>query len=423
MKIQLPRGTRDIMPDEMRVRQRVMDTLRAVFERFGYVPLETPVFERYDILAAKFAAGEGSDALKETFTFEDQGKRKLGLRFDLTVPLARFIGLNPKLRLPFKRYQTGPVFRDGPIKLGRYRQFWQCDVDIVGAKGMAAEADLITLTAAAFRELGLPAEIRINNRKLLCGILQHAKVPKHLWDTAMVSLDKMEKQGHAAVEKELDEKGIPKETTEKLMGLFAHEDVKQLHAIADDELMKEGLAELTFLFDLLDIAHVSEYRFDLSLVRGLSYYTGTVFEAFLKGSEITSSVAGGGRYDDMIGGYLGGRQQFPAVGISFGVDVIFDAIRGTERPAVPVTAFVIPINTMADSFNAVTRLREKGIRADLDLMGRGVSKNLAYVSQQGIPYAIIIGEDEVLSGKCTLRDMASGTEEKLPLDEMIKRLK
>ena len=178
MKLDTAKGVRDFPPQEKIIRQQIIDSLKSVFERYGYSPLETPIIERYEVLSAKFAAGQESDALKETFKFEDQGRRKLGLRFDLTVPLSRFVGMNPKTKMPFKRYEIGRTYRDGPIKLGRYREFWQCDVDVVGCKDVLADAEIIKLSLDVFKELGFDAYIELNNRKLLNGILEYAKVPK-----------------------------------------------------------------------------------------------------------------------------------------------------------------------------------------------------------------------------------------------------
>jgi len=177
MNLQLPKGTRDLKPEEMIARNKVIGILREIFEVYGFSPLETPVLEKYEILAAKYAGG--SEILKETFRLKDQGKRDLGLRYDLTVPLSRFIGMNPNTKMPFKRYQIGEVFRDGPVESARYRQFTQCDVDIVGCREMTADAEIIALISRAFEKLGLDCVIKINSRKLLNDILNYCKVPKN----------------------------------------------------------------------------------------------------------------------------------------------------------------------------------------------------------------------------------------------------
>ncbi|MBI1968963.1 ATP phosphoribosyltransferase regulatory subunit, partial [Candidatus Woesearchaeota archaeon] len=176
MELQTAKGVRDIPPEEKLLKNQVVRTIQAVFELYGFQPLETPILERYETLTAKFAAGEASDALKETFKLKDQGDRDLGLRFDLTVPLARYIAMNPMLKLPFKRYELGPVFRDGPIKLGRYREFWQCDADIIGASSLLAEAELLALVQTVFNKLQLDVVIKVNNRKILNGLLEQSGI-------------------------------------------------------------------------------------------------------------------------------------------------------------------------------------------------------------------------------------------------------
>src|SRR3989338_8974335 len=186
MKLQTARGVQDVPPEEKIVKNQVVDTLKEMFELYGFAPLENPILERYETLAAKFAAGEASDALKEIFKLKDQGDRDLGLRFDLTVPLARYIAMNPNLKMPFKRYEIGPVFRDGPIKAGRMRQFWQCDLDIIGSSSMVADAECLALLENGFDQLGIDVIIKVNNRKLLNGILEQVGITDK--ETTIVSI-------------------------------------------------------------------------------------------------------------------------------------------------------------------------------------------------------------------------------------------
>ncbi|MBN1645155.1 ATP phosphoribosyltransferase regulatory subunit, partial [Candidatus Woesearchaeota archaeon] len=217
MKLERAKGTRDFSPEEKIVRNNVVSKLAKVFEKYGYSPFETPIIERYDVLAAKEGAGQEADVMKEVFKLKDQGQRELGLRFELTLSLARYIGMNPNTKMPFKRYEIGPVFRDGPIKLGRYRQFWQCDVDVIGSKNMIADAELLMLTLDCFKELGLDAYLQINNRKILKGIVEYAGIESKKTDSVIISLDKLEKYGKSEVMKELKEKGISNEQTNKLI--------------------------------------------------------------------------------------------------------------------------------------------------------------------------------------------------------------
>ncbi|MFH1408813.1 MAG: histidine--tRNA ligase [Nanoarchaeota archaeon] len=411
--MQLAKGTRDIAPEQKLQLNKVVNTLVAVFERFGYVPLETPIIERSETLSSKYAGGE--EILKEMFTLKDQGKRELGLRYDLTVPFCRYISMNPELKMPFKRYAMGKVFRDGPIKLGRYREFWQCDADMVGSKSMRADADIILLALYAFKELGFAIEIKINNRKLLNGIMKQAGIKDV--EGAILSLDKLEKFGKDAVVKELNGKGIGGDAVKKLF-LFMVSDLAKLKILITDDEGKEGLAELEELFSYLgDKACV----FDVSLARGLAYYTGTVYEVYLKKSPIKSSVAAGGRYDNMIGQLLGSKLPFPALGISFGLDVLADALPSATQKTT-TQLFVIPIGTVKESMKLASFFREKGINTDLDVVGRGISKNLNYVNAKGIPFVVFVGEDELKKGDFKLRDMNSGEEVFLKKEEVVEKL-
>src|SRR3989344_9674200 len=209
MELQTAKGVRDIPPEEKILKNKVMDTLKEVFELYGFMPLETPILERYETLAAKGGAGEESDSLKETFTLTDQGERKLALRFELTTSLARFIAMNPQLKLPFKRYEMGPVFRDGPIKLGRYRQFWQCDIDTVGCKSMLADAEILAIVQEAFQRFDLKIIIKVNNRKLINGILEQCEIKDK--ELAIIAIDKLDKIGIKRVTEELIQRGYNRE--------------------------------------------------------------------------------------------------------------------------------------------------------------------------------------------------------------------
>lgn len=420
MKLERARGTRDFSFGEALQRQQIVRTLRQVFELYGYNPLETPVIERFDTLASKYAGGD--EILKETFKLADQGGRDLGLRYDLTVPMCRFIATNPNLKMPFKRYQIGEVFRDGPLKIGRYREFAQCDVDAVGIKSMAADAEMVEIAQDVFKQLQLNVTIKVNNRKLLNGIIAAAGIKAEKAETTILTLDKLEKLGQQAVEKELAEKGVPAAAIKQLMALVAtkgssSDKIRKLETEIGSGEGKEGIEELRQL--LKSVEDQANVEFDPSLARGLSYYTGTVFEAFLKGSEITSAVAAGGRYDRMIGSFVGSGREYPAVGISFGLDIIEDAIRiaGKEKKKTTTIAYVIPIKAVAEAKKIANQLRKKGINTDIDMNNRDIKKNLEYAAAVGIPYAILIGEKEVKSGKITLRDMKTGKEETVTLAE------
>ena len=419
MPLQLPKGTRDLRPEEAIVKDKIVATLKNVFEMYGYNPLETPAFERYDILASKYAGG--AEILKETFKFEDQGKRELCLRYDLTVPMCRFVGMNPNIKLPFKRYAIGEVFRDGPVEKARYRQFTQCDVDIVGITGMTADAEIITLTSRAFKKLGLEFVIKLNNRKLLNDLLLNAGVKKGKLETVLLSIDKLEKFGLETVKKELKQKKIDNKAVNNIIKIINikgtnNDKINKIKKLLKDS---EGVDEVIELISLLKILNVNA-EFDISLARGLTYYTGTVMEVYLKNSKVKTSVCAGGRYDKIIGSFLG-KGDYPAVGISFGLDRIYDAyVEKSEAGQKTVTrVYIIPINTFKESLKIAEELRNENVNVDIDLAGKGPSKNLQYANSLGIPYVLFVGKEELRQGKVKLKDMNSGKERMMNAEELV----
>ncbi len=418
MELQRAKGTRDYLPDEMILRERIISILKRVFERYGFSPLETPLLERLDVLSAKYAGG--AEILKETFKLKDQGDRELGLRYDLTVPFSRVIAMNLQLKMPFKRYQVGPVFRDGPVKLGRYREFYQCDVDVVGSSSLASDAELLLLTKEVFKQLELDVVIRVNSRKVSNALFQAANIPENLWSDVLLAVDKLEKLGKDAVEKELREKGIEQRAIAFIMQMLLimgsnAEKIKRL----DKELKdKRGLEEIKEL-----LRYAPDVIFDVSLARGFVYYTGVVFEAYLKKSAITSSIAAGGRYDKMIGEFIG-RGEYPATGISFGLEPIMDALKLSKQAMEKTVTrvYVIPIKTKEASFQIAEKLRSNDINVDIDLNERSISKNLDYANKLEIPYVLFIGEDELKKKKLKLRNMKTGKEEYLTVEETARKL-
>ena len=406
MKILNAKGTKDFLPEEKILRQKIVDQLREIFELYGYSPLETPCLERMDVLSAKYAGG--AEILKECFQLRDQGDRRLGLKYDLTVPFCRVIAMNPQLRMPFKRYQIEKVFRDGPIKLGRMREFWQCDVDVAGCKSMLVDAEMVAIASDFFKKVGLKVVIRINNRKVLDAMMEEAGVEEGKRDSAILTLDKLEKIGEEGVKKEFEEKGID---GEKVLDIVKQKSLKN----------NEGLDELNELEDFLKLFGVSDYKIDFTLARGLAYYTGTVFEVQCK--ELDSSVAGGGRYDKMIGGFLC-KGEVPAVGISFGLEPIYEILKRKEKVRKSVTeVYVIPIKCFNESLKIVKELRVAGVKCDIDLKGKSISKNLDYVNKMGIPYALVVGENELKAAKFSLKNMETGIEDKLDVSGVVEKLK
>lgn len=422
----MAKGTKDMPPEEELAKQQIISTLKKTFEVYGFSPLETPVLERMETLTAKY--GGGSEITKEIFKLTDQGGRDLGLRFDLTVPLARYVAMNPNIKMPFKRYQIGLSFRDGPIKLGRYREFWQCDVDIVGSKSTLADAELIKLAFDFFKKIGLSVEIEINNRKILDGIMESLFIPEKEWNGIILSVDKLKKTTLEDIKKELKMKGMYEKQINEMFEIFDmpgdnEEKIAKLRKIITSAKGIEGLDELE---EVLSYVKNKDLVFRLSLARGLDYYTGTVFEAFIKDESMRSSLAAGGRWDKMISQFMENNTEIPAVGISFGIDTIIDALNLKKKikPVKTLTkVFVIPINVEKEAVKLLDKLRNESINAEVDLMQRGISKNLDYANGLGIPFVIILGKEELKAKKFKLKDMKSGNEKLFNEKGLIKELK
>lgn len=422
--LETPRGTRDFPPSEKIIRDKVIYKIKKIFEIYGFSPLETPTFEKLEILEAKFGAGENSDAISEIYRFKDQGDRELGLRYEFTFSLARFIGQNPQLKMPFKRYQIGTVFRDGPIKFGRYREFYQCDIDIVGVPSIIADAELLAVVKDVFSTLNLDIDIEINNRKLLNEILEYSGIQENKKTATIISIDKLKKIGLEEVKKELLDKQVPKENIEKLISLLKFtektsnsEKIKVLKEKLG-ETAAEGLKEIEELLEYLKIFDI-ETIFEPTLARGLGYYTGPIFEVFLKNQEIMSgSIAGGGRWDNMIKRFIGTEREYPATGISFGIEPIMDIILKQEDKTKQTTTdlFIIPINKEREALKITQKLRKKGFKVQIDLLNRSVSKNIEFAVRLGIPYVGFVGDDEIKQNKIKIRNLLTGKEELLDID-------
>ena len=414
------KGTRDFLKNEQKVRNKIIKRLQQVFEDYGYEPVETPIICKYDILASKYAGGD--EILKEVYKFKDQGQREIGLRYDLTVPLARVVGMNSNMKMPFKRYEIGKVFRNGPVKAGRSREFIQCDVDIVGVKSMMAEAELMIMANDIYKMLGLDIYISFNNRKLLSGIIKTTGITEQLEGTVILSLDKLEKIGEKGVKDELINKGLTLEEVSKLFSIIMMNEEKMLEEFRNNppnDLIEQGINEIDDLIYYMESVGIKDVcRFSPCLARGLEIYTGTVFEVFLSDGSISSSLSGGGRYDNIIGAFLNNANEYPAVGITFGLDVICSALENKyteiETPAAQV--YIIPIGTESQSLNLVTRLRRKNISADIEMDKRKLRKSIEYAGKQKIPFVVVIGEDEVKCGR--VRNMKDGIETEIDINKL-----
>lgn len=397
------KGMRDILGNQARVKRRIERIIQETALRYGFEPMQVPVLENLDVLLVKGGGGEA--AQKELYTLEDQSGRKLGMRFEFTTSLARVLAGNPDLPKPFKSLNMGTVYRyDNPQAL-RYREFTQADVDIVGSNSPLADAECISLAIDVTQQLGFEeCYIRVSDRRLTNALITLCGVPEDQAKECMRSLDKLDKIGIEGVKKELQSKKIPTKILDYLKS-----DLKQIRReLEKAKLSLEGVECLEKVMGYLESQKKLQFvKFDPSLVRGLDYYTGTVMEIF---GGATVSIGGGGRYDNLIRS-LGGP-QLPAVGISFGVDRLTDLL-ADKQVEVPVEVFVIPIGKVeAEAFSLVGKLRENGFKAEMDLMKRNLSKNLASVNTRNIPLVLFLGEDELAQNQAKIRDMASG-EEKL----------
>lgn len=432
-EVESARGTKQDSPSYKILRDGVLSKLVESFELFGFSPLDTPILQKYDVLAAKFASGEGTDVQKEIYKLVDQGGRRLGLRFDLTVPLAVFIAENPNIKLPFKRYEIGRVFRDGPLKLGRYREFEQCDADIIGANPPIAELELLELALDFFDKTGLKLKIEINGRRVLDGILDLVEVKEEIRGKVIIILDKLKKIGEGEVKKELNNLGLENKQVNKLLELLNlkgtnKERIKKLNGLIRDERAKKELGQIEKIISLLPLQ--KNIEFNSSLARGLNYYTGIIFEGFLLSSDITSSVCAGGRYDEMVGGFASQNKEYPAVGISFGLEPIIDAIRiRNEKKNIllkqtKTKVLVLPIGkTLKKSLNIIRFLRKNKIASEISLIEKGISKVLDYANSKGIPFVLFVGEREVKAKKFKLKNMKSGREEMVSNKGILDRIK
>ncbi|MCD6403214.1 MAG: histidine--tRNA ligase [Candidatus Aenigmarchaeota archaeon] len=424
-----PIGMRDFLAKDMIKREYVVNKIKEVFERFGFDPWETPAVERLEVLQGKYGEEE-----KLIYKFQDLGGRWLALRYDLTVPLARVVARFPQLPKPIKRYQISRVWRYERKQKGRYKEFWQCDVDIVGSSRMIADAEIVSIVYKVLKKLGFEEfNIRINNRKILSAIVRISGVDKSKVLDAFRSIDKLDKVGIEGVRKELKARGIKDDSVEKLVEFIsikgnAERVLSEVESLVkkDEEGLK-GVEELKELLSYLPDFRVKKgfYSVDLSLVRGLDYYTGPIFETVVTKPKI-GSISGGGRYDNLISLFAGTR--IPAVGVSFGLERIIDVMEELNMIKTPQTKTDVFVACVEESLikNAIKIcdfLRENGVNCQMDLMGRKLSKQLEYVDSKGIPYAVIIGKAEVEKGLVKLKDMKTRSEELLKLEDVPKKIK
>ncbi len=427
-KIQTPRGTRDFLPEEMIKREFVINKIKQVFEKYGFDPLQTPAFESWSLLSAK--QGGGEEIKEDIYYFKDKAGRELGLRFDLTVPLARVIANNPQLTKPFRRYAIGRVWRYDRPQKGRYREFWQADVDSVGSKEMISDAEFIAIDVDVFRSLGFKNfVVRINNRKVIEGLLEICNIDKNKYDIFRI-LDKLEKIGLEEVKKELNKLGVDSKKIIDFISIRGKPDKtieKAKKILKDSKIGTEGLNELEEVIKYCKMYDIIDYvEIDFSIARGLNYYTGIVYETTIKGFEGIGSVCSGGRYDKLV--EIAGGERIPGVGLSFGIERIVDIMKEKnifDSIKTKTKVFIVSVNNSVrkDCIKLAQELRKNGINAQIDIMGRNIRKQLEYVDSLGIPYAIIVGPEEVKKNKYKLKDMKKGTEQELSQQNILNKLK
>jgi len=419
------KGTRDFLPEEMILRQQVLEKIKSVFEVFGFQPLETPALETWEVLSKKGAGGD--EILNETYNFKDKGDRMIGLRYDLTVPLARVMASNPNLNLPFKRYQIQSVWRYGDIAKNRFREFLQADIDIMGSEKMNADAEVIACAISVLDSLGFKKFlVRINNRKILEALAKYSGVGDDRIVDVLRSIDKLEKIGIDKVKEELRAKGISDNSVQNILELINIKGEPEIVLKKVEKIIKnEGIEELKQIISILKKMKVKpKFTIDISLARGLDYYTGPIFEIFAE--EGIGSIAGGGRYDKMIGLFSG--KDVPAVGISFGIERIIEVMKERkmiETKKSKVKVFVIAVNDKVRDkvLEVVQILRNKSIQTDYDLRSRSLSKQLNYANSLGIPNVMIVGEKELQKKAVKLRKMDTGKESLVKIKDVARYLK
>ena len=447
----IPKGTRDYSPEIMVKRNYIFDTIKSVFKLYGYMPLETPAMENLSTLMGKY--GEEGDKLlfkilnsgdfignipdqelleKNSIKLTNKISEK-GLRYDLTVPFARFVVQHQnELTFPFKRYQIQPVWRADRPQKGRYREFYQCDVDVVGSDSLLHEVELIQMVDEVYRRLKINVRLLINNRKILAGIAEIIGYPDQLTDIT-VAIDKMDKIGLDNVNAELREKGITEEAIIKLQPILNlegsnSEKLEKLKTVLQDSpIGLKGVEELSIVFDYLkDLDIWTEIKLDLTLARGLSYYTGAIFEVKALDAQI-GSITGGGRYDDLTG--IFGLKNMSGVGISFGADRIFDVMNQLDLfPKDNTTTTQILFANFGATeekycLPLLKALRVAGINAEIYPEAAKMKKQMTYADKKGIPFVALVGENEMQEGIVTLKNMTSGEQKSIKAEELAHHLK
>ena len=442
-KPSIPKGTRDFSPEEMMRRTYIFDTIKSVFRLFGYAPLETPSMENLSTLLGKYG-DEGDKLLFKILNSGDYGAKlseeelrqaskisEKGLRYDLTVPFARYVVQHQnEIVFPFKRYQIQPVWRADRPQKGRYREFYQCDVDVIGSKSLLSEVELVDIVARVFSKLGISVTLKMNNRKILFGIAESIGHADKMIDIT-VAIDKLDKIGLDNVKAELRERGIDDEAINKLQpilelsGTNAEKLCKLEDVIGSSDTGKLGIEEMRTIFDGVEKLGINlTPELDLSLARGLNYYTGAIFEVKANDFQI-GSISGGGRYDDLTG--IFGMPGMSGVGISFGADRIYDVMLGLnlfpEELACSTKVLFTNLGKAEEeaSMRLLSKLRDNDVPAEIYPESSKMKKQMEYANRRGIPYVVIIGSDELERGVATVKDMRSGEQSTLSFEELVSK--
>ncbi len=456
-KTQPARGMRDFLPADVRRREYVIGIIKEVYERYGFEPLETPAVENIETLMGKYGE-EGNQLIFKILkrgVHESTGEADLALRYDLTVPLARVVAeYRDKLPKFFKRYQIQPVWRADRPARGRFREFYQCDVDVLGSRSMLVEAEICAAAGEVLTKLGFTDfSTRLNHRKALTGILEAAGVASESHDAALVALDKLDKIGREGVEKEFAARGISASSSQRLLEFFVEltsldraaeisvgENIARKHLalnkavlgrmvefVNGNETGAKGIDELQSIVDFAEAMGIANYlSIDPSLARGLSYYTGSIMEISVKG--LAGSLGGGGRYDNLVGMFLG--QDVPACGFSLGLERILVVM--TERQMFPAHVGSSPADVMVaiwndesvlDSLRLAQELRAAGLRVDLYPNADKVGKQFKYSASRGIPFVVLIGDDERMRGEVSIKNMKTGEQQSVKRETVAQSLR
>lgn len=415
------KGTFDYMPKDMKVRNDIIGILRSNFEKYGYLPVETAMLNYYDLLSYKYE--DDAEILSEIYKLTDQGDRKLGLRYDLTVPFCKIVATNKDIVMPFRRYEIGKVFRNGPVKTGRTREFYQCDIDVVGIDNRFIEAEQMCMAINTYKELGIDVICKYNNRKLMSGLIEYAGISDDKVDSVIGIVDKMEKVSSQELEEMMLDKGIEKEKIDKLFNLFEMELDEYREFANENEKIYAGVTELTEINEYLNSLGIDgNCVFSPTLARGLSIYTGIVFEFFDCEERLSCALGGGGRYDKIITNFMDNGNSYPAVGLSFGLEPIFNIKKMEYDDKSLIDIYMVPLDTNVDTLKLATVLRENGYRVLIEMNKKKIAKCFEYADRENIPYVMIIGLNEVENNRFKIKDMKKKEEYSFSREELIKYL-